>query len=135
MEEIINKGKYRTITLRVPWTDTAVLAWLDSQHSMNNALINLIRADLGLMEQNPEPDPIREYEVIEVKGRFKVTLASFDELKEAEHFAKVMLTVFDDSERIMIVKREKRGVFASENVVSGKVIKTFEQKKEEKENA
>lgn len=125
-----NKGKYRTITLRVPWTDTAVLAWLDSQQSMNNALINLIRTDLGLMEQSPEPEMIREYEVIEEKGRFKVTLGSFDGLKEAEHFAKVILTVFDDSERVMIIRRHnyKGGVV-------GEVIKDIEQIKGGEENA
>lgn len=127
------KGKYRTITLRVPWTETTVLNWLDSQQSMNSAILNLIREDMGLLAQSPDPEPIKEYEVIEEKGRFKVTLGSFNGLKEAEHFARVILTVFEDSEKIMIIRRRKNPVSASvTSETVGEIVNTFEQTKEEK---
>lgn len=137
-------GRYKTITLRVAQDDKDVLEWLAGQESMNMSIINLIRQELGIMKQEPEEyeGHIKEYEVIEERGRFRVSLASFSKLEEAHKFAKIMFDVFDDTQRIMIVHR-KYVKCGDECICTGRVIGTLKNKKvlsdfdkkEEKENA
>lgn len=128
-----NKSTYKPITARLNRVkDSDVIQYLQGIKSVNQYVIDLIRADMTARGKNPI------YEVIEDWGTRKDVLKGFQTFNEALSFLYMYVSQFEPVGRVYIVQRFTGILSDGHKVRCGKVLNIEANKNtesEEKENA
>ena len=124
-----NKSTYKPITARLNRVkDSDVIQYLRGVKSVNQYIIDLIRADMSRRVTNPL------YEVIEDMGTRKDVLKGFQTFEDAVSFLYMYVSSFTPVGRVYVVQRFTGIQKDGHKVHCGKVLNIEADKTESEEN-
>lgn len=130
MEYQKNREAYKPITLRVKKTDIDILEWVSEQKSVNASIMRLIRDEVERVNQTPENERIRQFELIEEREPYMHhVLSSFDTIEDAVRALVDYVQTFEVTGKIYISERFTGILPNGKKIKASKIIKAFEENK------